>query len=90
MFVGEGYGGGGPVEEPSHRYLDSSLRGQLSPFPQSHHARKLKEEGHGCSGPYPVSQWDQWGKLKERTQESMELKHCSHAAGTVSSRNLIL
>lgn len=32
MFFGEGYGGG-PVEEPSHIYLDSSLRGQLNPFP---------------------------------------------------------
>lgn len=32
MFFGEGYGGG-PVEEPSHIYLDSSFRGQLNPFP---------------------------------------------------------
>lgn len=32
MSVGEGYGGG-PMEEPSHTYLDSSLRDQLSPFP---------------------------------------------------------
>lgn len=32
MFFGEGYGGG-PVEEPSHIYLDSFLRGQLNPFP---------------------------------------------------------
>lgn len=55
MFFGEGYGGG-PVEEPSHIYLDSSLRGQLNPFPQSHHARKLKEKGRGCSGPYTASQ----------------------------------
>lgn len=32
MSVGEGYGGG-PTEEPSHTYLDSSLRDQLSPSP---------------------------------------------------------
>ena len=37
-----------------------------------------------------ASKWDQWRRLKERTQENMEPKHYSHAAATVSFRNLIL
>lgn len=34
MAVGEGYGEG-HLEDPSHFHLDSSLRGQLSPFPSN-------------------------------------------------------
>lgn len=37
-----------------------------------------------------ASKWGQWRRLKERTQESMEPKHCPHAAATVSFGNLIL
>lgn len=90
MSVGEGYGGG-PMEEPSHTYLDSSLRDQLSPSP-SHTMQGAKSWMQWVLSSIPVNAptWDQWRRLEERKREDVEPKHSSHATATVSLRNLIL
>lgn len=92
MSVGEGYGGG-PMEEPSHTYLDSlETSSALPPATPYKETKGAKSWMQWVLSSIPVNAptWDQWRRLEERKREDVEPKHSSHATATVSLRNLIL